>query len=61
MIRLIFRRTWKDNISGASSETFETIDIDIPVIEEKLNAGGFGESGFDKTDFIGLEILRPNA
>ena len=61
MVRLIFKRTWQDNISGDRSESFETVDMDIPVIEEKLSAGGFGESGFDRTDLIGVEILTHNA
>ena len=57
MIRLIFKRTWKDNISGAGGESYETVDIDIPIIETKLNSGGWGESGFDRTGLIGVEIL----
>ena len=60
MVRLIFKRTWQDNISGSRSESFETVDMDIPVIEEILSAGGFGESGFDRTDLIGVEILTHN-
>jgi hypothetical protein len=38
-----------------------TIDIDTPELEAKLTSGGFGESGYDQTSLVAVEVVVPNA
>jgi hypothetical protein len=37
-----------------------TIDIDTPELEAKLTSGGFGESGYDQTSLVAVEVVVPN-
>ncbi len=57
MIRAVLRRRWADKISGASTDQLFTLDFDCPELEEALLKGGYGESGFDMTDLVGVEVL----
>jgi hypothetical protein len=56
MIRFIISRSCRDAVSGADWVNFETVDVDVPQLQEKLK-GGFGESGYDIPTVIGVEIL----
>jgi len=56
MLRFILKNTYSCELTGDSGEILKTIDIDLPLLEEELKKGGFGENGFDKTELIGVEI-----
>ncbi|HXP66898.1 MAG TPA: hypothetical protein VN815_15590 [Steroidobacteraceae bacterium] len=56
MIRFIIERSLQENICGMHSKTFETIDLDVPELEARLRAGGYGENGHDIRTLIGVEI-----
>lgn len=57
MLRFIIRRQWKDGYSGAEGEHFQTLDIDVPELQDALTAGGYGEQGFDMPSLVGVEVL----
>lgn len=57
MIRFIMRRKWRDAISGAESENFESLLCDVPELERTLSGGGHGEGGFDIRELVGAEIV----
>jgi hypothetical protein len=59
MLRFIIKRTIRDANDSYSSDTFETIDVELPQIEEILNRGGYGEMGFDRSELAGVEIVNP--
>jgi len=56
-IRVILKRTIFDANVNSLSEDFITKDVELPEIEALLLSGGRGETGFDKTDFVGIEII----
>ena len=58
MIRFIIRRKIGDNISGYRTESLETVDINVPELEQILIGGGSGESGFDIRELFGIEIIK---
>lgn len=60
MIRFILKNRYHDVHSGASNESFFTIDADVPQLQERLSSGGYGESGYDITALIGVETLAPS-
>lgn len=59
MLRFIIRRQWRDKYSGASDDGFETVDIDVPSLEQILCSGGQGEGHFDMRSLAGVEIIEP--
>lgn len=62
MLRFVVRRKQKDSlVSGAEWETLETIDVDLPELERRLEQGGFGDSGYDVTELVGVEVLPKDA
>ena len=58
MLRAILNRSTFDSNNGLSTTDTFTIDFDNQEIEEALCAGGSGPSGYDKTEFVGIEVLR---
>ncbi len=58
MLRFILVRRQYSAYDDRRSETFETVDVDVPEIEQRLRAGGYGESGFDQTSMVGVEIIE---
>lgn len=57
MLRFILshRRTVGDGNDVCS--TCLTIDVDVPELQDALESGGAGPTGFDHTSLIGVEIL----
>jgi len=57
MLRFIIKRRWRsDADSGASGESFETHDIDVPDLEKLLfERGGMSQYGFEAFDLAGVE------
>ena len=60
MLRLIIRRRMKDQHTGLETDGFETVDMDIPELEQILTVGGMSESGYDVRELAGVEVV-PNA
>ena len=58
MLRFILKQRVKNDISGVEFERLYTIDVDVPEVERALDSGGYGENGYDRTDLVGVEILR---
>lgn len=61
MLRFILKKKWRDGISGAEGEYFETLDSVVPKLQEALSKGGFGESGYDMVQLVGVEVLPDEA
>lgn len=57
MLRAILRRRMRDAISGCEHESLFTMDLEIPELEEQLRKGGFGESGYEVIELVGMEAL----
>lgn len=57
MIRFIMRARRKDPVSGYEGERLYTFDTEVPALEAELGAGGYGESGYECNDLIGVEVI----
>ena len=57
MIRLIIKKRLVDLNLGRDEESYVTIDVDLPEVEELLGKGCVGETGLDSNTFVGLEVL----
>ncbi|MCP1117008.1 hypothetical protein [Robbsia andropogonis] len=57
MIRFIIKRRSFDQHIDLNTETFYTVDCDVPELEAVLSRGGHGPSGFEMHDLFGVEIL----
>ena len=58
MIRFILKRRFSDaHIGMGETETFHTVDVDVPQLETLLINGGCGPSGFDFVILVGCEVL----
>ena len=50
----------RDAISGCEiANQLFSIRVDVPVIEAELRRGGFGESGFEVIELVGVEVEKP--
>jgi hypothetical protein len=50
----------RDAVSGCQIDNqLFSIRVDVPAIENELRRGGFGESGFESVELVGVEIERP--
>lgn len=57
-LRLIIR-TDGARVPGYQETSFQTVDVDLPEVEQLLNAGGFNEDGtFLARNLVGVEVLR---
>ena len=59
MLKAILKRSWRDAISGTQGVQYITVDFEAPDVEAYLRRGGFGESGFEAVELVGLEVLNP--
>ena len=58
MLRAIFRRRFKDNTSGIVIDNqLYSLDFHHEGIQKELTAGGFGESGFEVRELVGIEAI----
>ena len=57
MIRYILKTTFKDCCNGCEGSKFSTIDGDAQIVEDALLSGGRSESGYERTELIGVEII----
>lgn len=57
MIRFIIKRRI-DNMYDCVTENFETLDVDVPELEEALKRGGkmIGGPGYDISELVGVEV-----
>ncbi len=58
MLRAIIKRKFRDSVSGASGSTMFTLDFQCEELEKQLNAGGFGEAGYEIQSLVGIEVIR---
>lgn len=56
-LRFILKRNIKDQYNGCEHEHLQTLDLEVPELEEALSGGGRGENGYDITSLLGVEIL----
>ena len=61
MLRFILRRETFYEVNQMRGGGHFTVDIDVPELEALLKSGGSGESGYDMTDLVAVEVLSPNA
>lgn len=57
MLRAILKHKYRDSVSGAEDEFFQTLDFDCPTLEGALKHGGYGESGYEIVSLVGVERL----
>ena len=57
MIRLLLRTTFSDTYANVSGTEYTSYDMHEPDLERKLTSGGYGESGHNRTELIGAEIV----
>ena len=57
MIRFIIERHYKCPSSGVEDVTYETLDLNVPELEQALTSGGVAETHWDIRTFKGIEIL----
>jgi hypothetical protein len=60
MLRFILKRETFYEVNQMRTTDNYTIDIDTPELEAKLTSGGFGESGYDQTSLVAVEVVVPN-
>jgi len=56
MIRFILRDEAK-LLCGLKDETFRTIDLDVPELENQLLRGGYDGDCYQRTKLLAVEIL----
>lgn len=54
-MRFILKKKWAME-NGASGETYFTLDVSVPELEECFK-GGFSESAYEFVELIGVEFL----
>ena len=59
MLRFILNRETFYEVNQMHGGGHFTVDIDVPELESLLRSGGSGESGFDMTDLVAVEVLAP--
>ncbi len=58
MLRAVLRRRMRDAYSGCEvTNQIYTIDFIEPRIEAELRRGGYGESGFEVIELVGVEAI----
>lgn len=60
MLRFILKRETFYEVNQMRGGGHFTLDLDVPELELLLRSGGSGESGFDMTDLVAVEVLAPN-
>lgn len=58
MIRFIIKRRFQDNYSGAVGEAFVTLLLDVPELQAEIDRGGYGPSGHDLSELVGIELVQ---
>ena len=58
MLRVMLRRRMHDAASGCSIDNLFTLDVEVPELEQQLRKGGYGESGFEVIEMVGVEVLQ---
>lgn len=58
MLRFIVKNTFQDNVSGSSGTQFSTMLLDVPWLEAELRRGGYGPSGHDRYELVGVELVE---
>ncbi len=58
MIRFILKRRTKEEHSGLEEEHFETLEIDVPELEKRIENSGRGLLGYDIILLEGIEIFK---
>lgn len=48
----------RDAVSGYQGESVYTLDFEEYRLEAELKRGGFGESGFEAVELVGVEYIR---
>ena len=61
MLRFIMRSHRHAANWGTDCVQYYTLDIDVPELEAALSRGGYGETGFERHDLIGVEIMTAEA
>lgn len=59
MLKAILKRTWREEISGATGTQYLTVDFDAPEVEAQMRRGGLNETGFEVVELLGIEVLNP--
>lgn len=57
MIRIIIKKRLVDLSLGRGEESYVSIDVALPEVEELLRKRAIGKSGFETNTFVGLEVL----
>lgn len=58
MLRIILKTTIHNEDLQIHEENFKTLDINNELLEQMLNKGGIGSNGYEKTCFVGIEVIK---
>jgi len=61
MIRFILQTSYRYEASGMEGQDFHTLDLAVPELEKQLTSGGFGETGYQRTELMGAEVIRSDS
>ena len=61
MIRFILQTSYRYEASGMEGQDFHTLDLEVPELEKQLTSGGFGETGYQRTELRGAEVIRSDS
>lgn len=57
MLRFILMKETFSEINQMRTEHYYTVDVHLPDIESRLTSGGCGESGYDLTKLVAIEVI----
>lgn len=60
MLRFILKNTVKNDLIDLKETTYTTIDLNVIELEKLLTDGGSGEHGYDRTELVGVEVIKGN-
>ena len=58
MLRIILKTVYHNEDLQIHDEVFKTLDIENKSLERMLIQGGCGNGGYEKTSFVGVEVIE---
>ena len=58
MLRIILKTVYHNEDLQMHDECFHTLDIDQQNLETLLRSGGIGNGAYERTSFVGVQIIE---